>query len=119
MCGWLSDEARRASRRQRSSVSDVTEPSRELERQNLESDLTPEAEILRAIDDAHAACAEALEDFVVSDRGADRCCVSDFVRNHERRSIPAILAGQQTIGFVITDDLLGCRIDAQRPAQAV
>ena len=68
MLGWLSAEAVRASRWKRSVASGS---ARGRLGQELERDVAAEADVLGAVDDAHAAGAEPIDDAVVRDNGTD------------------------------------------------
>ena len=45
--------------------------------------------------------------------------LSDVVGNDERRAIASVSIREQTIRFVVADDLLGLRIEAKLPAETV
>src|SRR6185436_1153056 len=45
----------------------------QLGRQELERDLTAEPDVFGAVDDAHAAAADAFENPIMTDSGADHC----------------------------------------------
>ncbi len=69
MPGWFKDDAARASRSNRSSIGASL---RELRREKLHGDASPEARVLGLVHDTHAAGAELAHDPVVRNRRSEQ-----------------------------------------------